>query len=174
MLSGFNAAGHGAQIASCLNVQVATGDGFADQLGGLAVEVMAATADAMAFFHRGQADITASRDLHIAAAVEYPTQIQHVTTGIQAQAVGRFDTGGIIGKAGFPAAGAQSAFVTGDAALVEDVAGAGGQVYITPGQDAALAVVQAVFSQQAQAFTGLHQAAVLNSLRLGAEVICSA
>ena len=169
------AAGNGVEVAPGADVEVAPGAGFGAQLGGGFAVVAAAVELAVGDFYRGDVDVALGADEQIATALQHATEVADVTAGTDVEAARGLDAGGAVGEAGGPGAvGALRAVDAGDAAFVDHVAGQRGKADVTPGDDAAGGVADAVVGKQVEAVAGLYQPAVAQVAGTGAEVVAGA
>ncbi|KPZ32537.1 hypothetical protein AN901_200764 [Pseudomonas syringae pv. theae] len=109
---------------------------------------------------RVEGDVTACLKAQVTTGLQHTAGVFHVTTGLQAHVIGRFDAGCAVGEVLAPGCVIRSALVAGHRAFVDDVSADGGQRHITPGDDAPCFVDQVITCQQVQTVASLYQAAV--------------
>ncbi|MNZ63537.1 hypothetical protein D3C78_816850 [compost metagenome] len=156
----FDAAGHGVEITSGIDVEITPGAHVAHELGGGLV-VVATVGAAVIELDAGQADVTAGVQGQVAAAGQAAAEVIDVAPSTDVEVVGSLDACGTVGETLGPGAVANAAFMDSHAAFVDDIARQRGEADITTGDDAALGVLNAVAGEQVQATTGLDQTAVV-------------
>ncbi|RMP74826.1 hypothetical protein ALQ16_205360 [Pseudomonas syringae pv. actinidiae] len=157
---GVDAAGDHVDVATGLGRQVTSGADRGAQLRDAGVAGVHTACLAVLGLGRVDGDVAACREAQVTTGLQHTAGVFHVTTGLQAHVVGRFDAGCAVGEVLAPGCVIRSALMAGHRAFVDDVSADGGQCHITPGDDAPCFVDQVITSQQVQTVASFYQAAV--------------